>query len=64
MMKQESSQKPGWIWWINKVLVVVLVFSLSIWTAGTIAKRNLLEKYPAPGQLLSFDIKMSGECRL
>lgn len=52
MTTQLSEQKLGCVRWINGALIVVFIFGQAALIAGTLAKSYLLEKYPAPGQMV------------
>lgn len=56
-MKAKSlSQKHGFGWWMGRILSVivalVLLLGAGTWIAGSAAKSDLMEQYPAPGQLV------------
>ena len=36
------------MWWINVIVIFVLVLTAGTWVAGAVAKQNLMKKYPAP----------------
>lgn len=44
--------RPGFVRWVKRLGLLVILLSLVSWSAGTLAKSNLMKRYPAPGQLV------------